>query len=72
MKSVPQHIRGVARHNRTVILLASAPENPSHVCPPAAIARSMWITLDVGIGVMDAMGYDPVYGAAFERERAEA
>ena len=30
----------------------------------------MWITGCIGVRVMDSMCYDPIDGAAFERERA--
>src|SRR5258707_5026453 len=70
VKSVLHHVRRVARHRRSFIWLARAPQNPSHVRPPTAVARCVRITRNICMSVMDAMGYDPVDGPAFKCERA--
>src|SRR6185503_6301425 len=45
-------------------------EHPSDVCPPAAIARSVWITRRICMRVVDAMRDNPVDWPTFERECA--
>ena len=46
-----------------------APDDPSDVSPPAALAGSVRVALAVAVLMMDAMGGHPEDGAAFERER---
>src|ERR1700752_1966295 len=68
MKSIFHQGRGIVRHNRTVILLRGTVEHPPDVCPPAAIARSVWITRRICMRMMDAMGDNPVDWSTFKRE----
>src|SRR4026209_424833 len=70
MKPVFHKIRGVMLHNRTVKLLRRTTAHPSDMCPPAAIARSVWITRRIRVRVVDAMRDNPVDWATFERECA--
>src|SRR5713226_9003657 len=70
VKSVLYHVRRVARHRRSVVLLARAPQNPSHVRPPTAVARCVRITRNICMSVMDAMGYHPVDRTALKGECA--
>src|SRR5256885_1950574 len=59
MKSVLHQVRGIARHSRTVILLRRTVQHPANVCPPAAIARSVWITRRICMRMMDAVRNNP-------------
>src|SRR6185369_8459587 len=66
VKSVFHKIRGIVLHHRPVILLRRTTEHPSDVCPPAAIAWSVWITRRICVRVVDAMRDNPVDWPAFE------
>ena len=48
------------------MLLRGAAENPSHVGPPTSIARCVWITGNIGVGMMNAMRHYPVDGPTFQ------
>src|SRR6185436_9959336 len=70
MKSVLDQIGGIVCHDRIVILLGSTAQNPSHVCPPPAIAGCMRITRPIRMRVVDTVRHNPIDRPASKRERA--
>src|SRR5271154_2937076 len=52
-------IGGVAAEESGLGVESAAGENPAGVSPPGAVVRSVWVTLVVGVLVMDAVGGDP-------------
>ena len=52
------------------MILRSAAQDPTHVRPPAAIARCMWVAVSIRMRMMNAMCSDPLNGSAFERQRS--
>ena len=62
-------IRRVLGHQRRVVMVGVAEQNPAHVGPEAAVARRMRIAIVVGMLMVNAMGGDPEDRTTLERQR---
>jgi hypothetical protein len=70
VNGILEQVGSVALHYTIVVLLRSAAQNPSHVRPPAAVTRRVWVARFLGMRMMDAVSYDPVDGAAFQSQQS--
>ena len=67
IESVHKHVNGILSQVGRVtldyaffVLLRRAPQNPSHVCPPASFARRMGVAHLIGIRMVNSMSHHPV------------
>src|ERR1700677_5240327 len=60
-------VRNVSRQGGGVVMHGLAGEDPTHVRPPFAVNRGMWVAVYVGKLVMDAVSGHPENRTAFER-----
>ena len=69
MKAVLHHVWSVTPQDSFIVYLRRACENPSHVRPPAAVARRVRVSFAVSVRVVYAVCDDPIDGAAFKGQR---
>src|SRR6266516_5627224 len=67
IESVHKHMNGILGQVGRVtldyalfVLLRRATQNPSHVCPPASVARRMGVAHLIGVLMVNAMSHNPV------------
>ena len=53
-----------------VVILSRAPQYPTNVCPPAAMAWRMWIARAICVRMVYAVRHYPLNWTTFERHRA--
>src|SRR6185369_17224512 len=53
-----------------VVILSRAPQYPTNMCPPAAMAWRMWIVRTICVGVVYTVRHYPLNGTTFESQRA--
>src|ERR1041385_4424142 len=68
--TVLNQIRSVPFESGLIVVLRGTAQNPTDVCPPAAIARSVRIAEAIGVRMVYAMRYDPLNRSALNCERA--
>ena len=69
VERVGGEIGRVLRHQRGVVVVRIAEEDPPHVRPEPAVVRRVRIAVAVGVLVVDAMRRDPENRPALERQR---
>ena len=70
VESIFDQVGRVSLEGRLIMILGSATQDPTHVRPPAAIARRVWIAVSIRMRMMNAMCSDPLNGSAFEGQRS--
>src|SRR6266550_5191146 len=67
---IARQIRSITRANCFIIALRSTSQNPTHMRPPATVARRMRIAGSLCVGVVNAMCRHPCNWTSLEREGA--
>jgi hypothetical protein len=62
------HVGSVTFSGGLIVILCSSKQYPTDVRPQSAVARRMWITLAICVGVMYAVRRNPLNGSTFERQ----
>ena len=70
IESIFDQVGRISLEGRLIMILCSAAQDPTHVRPPAAIARCMWIAVSIRMRMMNAMCSDPLNRSAFEGQRS--
>ena len=70
IKRIGAEIGRVLRHQRGVVVVRVAEEDPAHVRPEAAVARRVRIAVVIRMLMVNAVGRHPEDRAAFERQRS--
>lgn len=70
VESIFDQVGRISLEGRLIMILCGATQDPTHVRPPAAIARRVRIAVSIRMRMMNAMCGDPLNGSAFERQRS--
>ena len=70
VEGVGAEVRRIAPHQRGVVVVRVAEEDPAHVGPEPAVARRVRIAVVVGVLMVHAVRGDPEDRPALERQRA--
>src|SRR5258705_315037 len=68
VKAILDEIGSVTLNRRLIVILRRTVQDPTNVCPVAAVARRMGITCAIGVCMMYAMSDGPLNRPAFHRQ----